>query len=153
MESLGRIIQEHPFFKNFIPEYIEVITGCASLVRFDENHMIFKEGQTADNFYLVRHGKIALEMYVPQQGGIIIDTIGEGEVLGWSWLFAPYQNHFDARALELTRAISFDGKCLRKKIDEDHNLGYHIMTQFVQIIQDRLQATRLKLIDMYSAGK
>lgn len=153
MESLGRIIQEHPFFKNFIPEYIEVITGCASLVKFDENHMIFKEGQTADNFYLVRHGKIALEMYVPQQGGVIIDTISEGEVLGWSWLFAPYQNHFDARALELTRAISFDGKCLRKKIDEDHNLGYHIMIQFVQIIQDRLQATRLKLIDMYGVGK
>ena len=153
MESLGRIIQEHPFFKNFIPEYIEVITGCASLVKFDENHMIFKEGQTADNFYLVRHGKIALEMYVPHQGAVIIDTVIEGEVLGWSWLFTPYQTHFDARALELTRAISFDGKCLRKKIDEDHNLGYHIMIQFVQIIQDRLQATRLKLIDMYGTGK
>jgi CRP/FNR family cyclic AMP-dependent transcriptional regulator len=153
MEPLGKIIKEHPFFENLIPEYIELIAGCASLVKFDENHMILKEGETADNFYLIRNGKIALQMQVPNQETVILDTIREGEVVGWSWLFSPYQTHFDARALESTRAISFDGKCLRKKIDQDHNLGFHIMTQFVKIIQDRLQATRLKLIEMYGVGK
>lgn len=149
MESLGKIIKEHPFFNDLIPEYIEIIAGCASLVKFDKNHMVLKEGETADNFYLVREGKIALEMNVPDQGSVTLEIVGEGDVVGWSWLFAPYQTHFDARALEVTRAISFDGKCLRKKIDQDHNLGYHIMKEFVQIIQERLQATRLKLVDMY----
>ena len=153
MESLGKIIKEHPFFENLIPEYIELIAGCAALVKFDENHMILKEGETADNFYLIREGKISLEMDVPDQGTITLETVGEGDVVGWSWLFAPYQTHFNARALEPTRAISFDGKCLRKKIDQDHNLGFHIMTQFVKIIQNRLQATRLKLIDMYRPDK
>lgn len=153
MESLGKIIKEHPFFENLIPEYIELIAGCASLVKFDKNHMILKEGETADNFYLIRSGKIGVDMHVPNQEHITIDTVSTGDVLGWSWLFAPYQTHFDAKVLESTRAISFDGKCLRKKIDQDHNLGFHIMTQFVKIIQDRLQASRLKLIEMYVAGK
>jgi CRP/FNR family cyclic AMP-dependent transcriptional regulator len=153
MESLGKIIRKHPFFENLIPEYIELIAGCASLVKFDENHMVLKEGETADNFYLIREGKISLEMNVPDQGTVTLETVGKGDVVGWSWLFAPYQTHFDARALESTRAISFDGKCLRKKIDQDHNLGFHIMIQFVKIIQNRLQATRLKLIDMYGVGK
>jgi CRP/FNR family cyclic AMP-dependent transcriptional regulator len=153
MESLGKIIKEHPFFENLIPEYIELIAGCASLVKFDKDHMVLKEGETADNFYLIREGKISLEMVVPEQGAVALETVGEGDVVGWSWLFAPYQTHFDARAVEQTRAISFDGKCLRKKIDQDHNLGYHIMKEFVQIIQERLQATRLKLVDMYGVGK
>ena len=149
MESLAKIIKEHPFFHELIPEYMEIIAGCASLVKFDKDHMVLKEGETADNFYLVREGKIAVEMPLSDQGAVSLETVGEGDVVGWSWLFAPYQTHFDARAVEPTRAISFDGKCLRKKIDEDHNLGFHIMKQFVQIIQERLQATRLKLIDMY----
>lgn len=149
MESLGKIIKEHPFFHDLIPEYIEIIAGCASLVKFDKDHMVLKEGETADNFYLIRKGKIALEMTVPGQGSVDLESVGEGDVVGWSWLFAPYQTHFDARAIEPTRAISFDGKCLRKKIDQDHNLGFHIMKRFVQIIQERLQATRLKLVDMY----
>jgi len=149
MESLGKIIKKHPFFENLIPEYIELIAGCASLVKFDQDHMVLKEGETADNFYLIREGKISLEMNVPDQGTVTLETVGEGDVVGWSWLFTPYQTHFNARALEPTRAISFDGKCLRKKIDQDHNLGFHIMTQFVKIIQNRLQAARLKLIDMY----
>lgn len=149
MESLGEIIKEHPFFNDLIPEYIEIIAGCAFLVKFDQDHMVLKEGETADNFYLIREGKISLEMTVPDRDAVTLETVGEGGVVGWSWLFAPYQTHFDARALESTRAISFDGKCLRKKIDQDHNLGFHIMKQFVQIIQERLQATRLKLVDIY----
>ena len=78
-----------------------------------------------------------------------IDTIQEGEVLGWSWLFPPYRWHFDARALQLTRAVAFDGKCLRDKCDRDHDLGYEMVRRFAEVITQRLQSARLQLLDLY----
>jgi CRP-like cAMP-binding protein len=81
-----------------------------------------------------------------------VQTVGEGEILGWSWLFAPYRWHFDARAQQPTRALAFDGKCLRGKCDEDHDLGYAIYTRFMRIATDRLQATLLQLLDLYATS-
>jgi hypothetical protein len=78
-----------------------------------------------------------------------IETIGEGEVLGWSWLFPPYRWQFDAQAVGLVRAIAFDGRCLRGKCEEDHDLGYWLMQRFAQVMSQRLQATRLQLLDLY----
>ena len=84
---------------------------------------------------------------------MIIDTVEEGDVLGWSWLIPPYHWHFDARAIDLTRAIALDGKCLRTKCEEDHNLGYELLKRFSHIIEQRLQATRIRLLDVYGNGK
>jgi CRP-like cAMP-binding protein len=87
-------------------------------------------------------------VFIPGQGRITIETIASGDVLGWSWLFPPYRWHFDAQALELTRAIAFDGACLRAKCDDDHDLGYALQ-RFARIMMQRLQATRLQLLDVY----
>ena len=108
-ESLERILAEHPFFKGLAEPYLQLLVGCASNVRFNAGELIFREGEEANQFYLIRHGKVALETSAPQRGPIIIQTLGEGEVLGWSWLVAPYRWRFDARAVELTRAIALDG--------------------------------------------
>jgi hypothetical protein len=88
-------------------------------------------------------------MFVPQRGPVTIDKIQEGEVLGWSWLFPPYQWHFDARALQLTRAVAFDGKCLREKCEKDARFGYDFVSRFSLVIMQRLQAARLQLLDLY----
>ena len=149
METLERILIEHPFFKGLETQYLQLIIGCASNVRFNAGQFIFREGEEANQFYLIRYGKVALEIFSPNRGPITIQTLREGEVLGWSWLFPPYQWHFDARALELTRAIALDGECLRKKCEEDHNLGYELMKRFAQIIEQRLEFTRLQLLDVY----
>jgi len=134
-------------------KHIQLITGCASNVVFQKGEFLFREGEQADTFYFVRHGKVAVESYVPQKGPIIIQTRGEGEVLGWSWLVPPYKWHFDARAQELTRAIALDGKCLRTKCEEDHDFGYEMMKRFTLIIAQRLDATRLQLMDVYGNGQ
>jgi CRP-like cAMP-binding protein len=118
-------------------------------VRFAAGDDLFREGDVADRFYLIRHGHVALQVFIPGQGRITIETIAAGEVLGWSWLFPPYRWHFDAQALELSRAIAFDGACLRAKCDEDHDLGYMLMQRFAQVMTQRLQATRLQLLDLY----
>jgi CRP-like cAMP-binding protein len=118
-------------------------------VRFDAGQFIFREGEEAHQFYIIRGGKVALEIFSPERGSIIIDTLESGEVLGWSWLVPPYQWRFDARASELTRAIALDGKCLRKKCEQHHDLGYELLKRFADIMAQRLDATRLQLMDMY----
>jgi CRP/FNR family cyclic AMP-dependent transcriptional regulator len=150
MQTLEPILAEHPFFKGLRPEYLQLVTGCASNVRFEAGTYIFHEGEEASQFYLIREGKIALEIFAAQHGPITIETIEAGEVLGWSWIFPPYRWHFSGRIFEPTRAIVLDGKCLRAKGEADHDLGYELMKRVAQIMMERLQATRLRLLDIYS---
>jgi len=149
METLEPILKEHPFLKGLPEHHIELIVGCASNVRFDAGQTIFHEGQEANQFYIVRHGKISLEIFAPNRGPLIVETLGEGDILGWSWLIPPYEWHLDAKAMELTRAIALDGKCLRKKCEEDHELGYELLKRFAQIIEQRLESTRMQILDIY----
>jgi len=149
MENLERILAEHPFFAGLEPAYLQLLVGCASNVRFDAGQTIFREGEEANQFFLIRHGKVALDIYAAERGSITIETLDEGDILGWSWLVPPYFWQFDARAVELTRAVALDGKCLRKKSEEDHDLAYELLKRFVHIIEQRLQATRLQLLNVY----
>lgn len=152
MEDLHKILESHPFLKGVEPRYIKLLTGCASNVRFDEGQYIFREGEEADRFYIIRHGTVSLELYVPQKGPVAVQTLAEGEILGWSWLIPPYKWMFDARAVERTRAIALDGKCLRNKCEADHDLGYEMLKRFSHEMGERLVATRLQLLDLFKAG-
>ncbi len=152
MENVERLLAEHPFFEGLDPRYIKEIAGCATDVQFKAGEYIFREGQEANHFYLVRHGKVTLEIFVPGRGPVIIQTLGEGEVLGWSWFVAPYKKQFDARALELTRTLVFDAMCIRGKCEEEPKLGYELFKRFSQVIGQRLQATRMQLLDLYGTG-
>ena len=147
MQTLEPILAQHPFFTGLEPEYLQSLTGCAANVRYPAGAYIFHEGEAASSFYLIRQGKVALETFAPPRGPITIETIEAGGVLGWSWLFPPYLWHFSARVVEPTRAIAFEGKCLRTKGEKDHALGYELMKRFGQILVQRLQATRLQLLD------
>jgi len=149
MESLERILAEHPFFHELPPEYLKVVVGCASNVRFEPEDVIFREGDPADKFFLIREGRVSLEISVPHQGNIAIQTLTAGDIMGWSWLIPPYRWSFTARAYERTRAIALDGECLRGKCEEDHSLGYEFYRRFANIFVQRLQATRLQLLDIY----
>lgn len=147
--TLAPVLKQHAFFQGLKPEYVDLLIDCASNVRFDAGEFIFRQGEDANYFYLIRHGTVAIEISSPQHQTITIKTIGENEVLGWSWLFPPYQWQFDARALELIRAIALDARCLRGKCDSDPVLGYELMQRFSNIMLETLQATRLQLLDLY----
>lgn len=149
METLEKILKEHPFLLGLQPEYLELLVGCASNVVFQPGEFLFREGDEANSFYIIRHGKVVIETFIPGKGPLVIQSRGDNEVTGWSWLIPPYRWHFDARALELTRAISLDGKCLREKCGKDHDLGYEMMKRFATVMADRLDATRLQLLDVY----
>lgn len=152
IETVERLIAEHPFFHGMREQHLQFITGCARNVRFEEGEVIFREGDEANQFYFIREGMIAVELMVPSRGFTTVQTLGEGEMLGWSWLLPPYRWQFGARASKATRALAFDGKCLRNKCEEDHDLGYEILKRFTHIISERLDATRLQLLDLYGAN-
>jgi CRP/FNR family cyclic AMP-dependent transcriptional regulator len=151
METLRPILAEHPFFKDLDPRHLDLVVGCASNVRFDAGKFIFRQGEEADQFYLIREGLVALEIFVPGRGAVTVQTLGEGEVLGWSWLVPPYRWMFDAHATELTRAIALDGKCLRNKSEQDHDLGYQLLKRFSTVVQGNLDAARLQILNIYEA--
>jgi CRP/FNR family transcriptional regulator, cyclic AMP receptor protein len=149
METLEQLIAASPVFAGLAPAQLELIAGCAYNERFAAGTRIFGEGDPADRFYLIRGGAIALEVDAPGRGALVIETLHPGEVVGWSWLFEPFLWQFDGRAVQDTRAVSFDGACLRGKCDVDHELGYQLMRRFAATLIDRLQATRLQLLDVY----
>lgn len=149
METLEKILVEHPFITGLSPEHIQLIVGCAKNVVFEPGKYIFKENEEANSFYIIRSGKVALEIYSPEVGSIIIQTLGEGDIIGWSWMIPPYQWRFDARAVELTRVIELDGTCLRNKCESDPGLGYEIMKRLANVFERRINAMRIQLLDLY----
>lgn len=149
METLQPILSQHPFFIDLHKDHLDLIVGCASNVKFDAGSYLFREGEEAHHFYLIRQGIIGLEVFAPERGAMTIQTVSDGEVLGWSWLIPPYEWHFDGHALELTRAIALDAACLRRKCETDHHLGYELLKRFSGIMEKRLEATRMQLLDLY----
>jgi CRP-like cAMP-binding protein len=153
MRTIETLLSDVPLFRDLTPEALDLLSGCASNVRFADDEMLFREGDDADVFYVIRHGRVALETFVPARGPVTIETIDPGEVVGWSWLFAPYRWHFDARSLGIVRATQFDAACLREKCEQDPTFGYDLILRFTQVLIERLQWTRLRLLDVYGDGR
>jgi CRP/FNR family cyclic AMP-dependent transcriptional regulator len=149
IEGMEKIVREHRFFAGLSDETIALVAGCTRTVVFDAGQSIAREGDSADEFFLIRHGRVALELSAPGRGAITIQTIREGEVAGMSWLIPPYRWTSSARAVEAVRAIGIDARCLRRKCDADSAFGYTMMMRFVPVLVDRLQASRLQLLDVY----
>jgi CRP-like cAMP-binding protein len=147
--GLERLVSEHPFFAGLGPTHCELISGCARNVRFDAGAYLFREGAPADEFFLIRHGKVALEITTPVRSPMCFLTLGAGEIAGEAWLVSPYRWVYDARAQELTRALAIDAACLRTKAEEDHDFGYDMMKRFMTMLVARLHAAQLQLLDVY----
>src|SRR3990172_413959 len=107
METLQPILREHQFLRGLDEKYLEFLTGCAFNLRFKAQEFLFREGEEASAMYLLRSGRVALEVDIPGQGSVQIQSVEEGEVLGFAWLFPPYRWQFDGRAVEPVRAIAF----------------------------------------------
>jgi CRP/FNR family cyclic AMP-dependent transcriptional regulator len=152
-ENLIEIISKHPFIGGLDSKYLELLVGCATNMNYKKGDYIFHEGEFASKLYLIRTGRVALEIKPGQRDAMRIQTIEAGGVLGWSFLISPFKWHFDAVAVEETRAFALDGKCLRTKCETDHDFGYEMLKRLSEVIESRLQATRLQLIDFYAGPK
>ena len=148
-KTIEQLLGTHRFFAGMPAEDLELVAGCGSNVAFERGQIISKQNGPAEFFLAIRRGRVAVEIYVPGKGTLQLETITEGSIVGWSWLFEPYLWHFDIRAVETTRAVKFDGACLRKKCDEDPRLGYDFMKRFTAVAARRLEAARLQIMDIY----
>jgi CRP/FNR family cyclic AMP-dependent transcriptional regulator len=141
---------EHPFLAG-LPHAAE-LTGRARLVEFPRDGRLFDEGAQADRFWLIQTGRVALDLHVPGRADVVIETLGDGDVVGWSWLFPPYAWHFGARAVTDTTAVEFDAAAVRAVCDADPVLGQALLRRFLGVMCDRLQAARIRLLDLYARG-
>jgi len=149
MKGLESLLAEHPFFSGMTEADLKLIAGCATNARFEAGEYLYREGGAADRFFLLRSGQIAVEVHSPGRDPVTILTVGEGQVLGFSWLMPPYRWVFDARAMQLTRALVFDGACLRNKCDADPRLGYDLLKRVASVMSQRLETATVQLADLY----
>lgn len=139
----------HPLFEGLDEEYMHLLVRSAREETYEPRELIVREGDEADAFFLVLEGSVAIEIFANERGPVTIDTLAAGEVLGWSWLVPPHRWHFDAQALAPTRVISFNAEMVRSSFDSYPQFGYIMMKRFIPIIVQRLQATRIQLLDLY----
>ena len=133
-------------------EIEQFAVSCGHELHVEAGERLCREGDPADRFYLIESGVVALEIAVPGRDALLIETLHDGDLLGWSWLFEPHRWQFDARALEPCDLIVFDGACVRERCEADPALGYAFMQRFAAVMVERLQATRLQLMDVYGHG-
>jgi CRP/FNR family transcriptional regulator, cyclic AMP receptor protein len=151
VRTLAEYLPEQPFFAGLDPAAIELMVGCARNTHFRPGEVLFRNGDAADTFYVIRRGRVALDLHDPQRVSLTIATLDPGDVVGWSWLVPPYRWMFDARAVGEVSAVAFDGACLRGKCDQDPVLGYALLQRVTHVMYERLQETRMRLLDLYGS--
>jgi CRP-like cAMP-binding protein len=146
MSGLKETITAYPLFRDIKPEHLAILAAGATAAKFNPGQVLFHEGDPANQFYLIESGRIALEAHEPADGTVLIETVGAGEVLGWSWLFPPFVWHFQARAVEPTKAVVLSGAHLLVAAERNHEFGHELMKRVAQVVIERLQFTRKRLL-------
>jgi CRP-like cAMP-binding protein len=146
---LEQALAKHPFFLDFAPSHLSALAACANSAVFDAATFLFREGEPASAFYAIQRGRVSIASITPHEGPVTVQVVGDGEILGWSWMLPPYRWHFGARATETTSVIAFNAACVREQLERDHELGFRIMRRFAQLMATRLEALSLQLINVY----
>jgi CRP/FNR family cyclic AMP-dependent transcriptional regulator len=149
VRTIDQLLSEIPVFASIGPENICTIAGCGRNAVFDDGDYLMREGDPAEQFFVIRHGTVAVETFSPPRGPITIQTYAAGDILGWSWLIPPHRMAFDYRAMGSARVVCFDGVCLRAKCDSDLVLANDMLKLVSGVVVRRLQNTIVQLLDVY----
>jgi len=148
MPTIDQYLPDHPFFTGLDAATTDLLAGCAMNVHVRAGEFLFREGEAADHFYVLRHGRIAIEVRTPARG-VVLDTVDDGDVVGWSWMVPPYRWAVDACATESTSAVALDATCLLARFEEDPRVGYQMLQRVMSAMADRLYSARIRLLDLY----
>ena len=151
-EPIATRVALHPFLAGMSRAQLAILTDCAMATTFKKGQTILREGEFANRFYLVESGKVVLESAEGLGEPVVVQSIGAGDLLGWSWMFPPYVWQFTARALEQTTAIFFYGTILREYCEKDHSLGYELFKRMSVVMMKRLQAARKQMLSTNVQG-
>ncbi len=139
----------HPFVRGMREEHIARLSQVTRYISVPARHRLFDEGGTADRFWLIEAGQVALDLHVPGHGPLIIETLGRGDVIGWSWLFPPFEWLLGGVTMQATQAFELDGRAVREMCETDSSLGHELTRRLITVVVRRLQATRIRLLDVY----
>ncbi len=150
--SFSENFKAHAFVRDLAPRHSQILLecGCVAPRDFAKGEYLKRQGDAAGEFYLIRSGRVALEISLPHDGALRIDTLGKGDVLGWSWLVDPYRWRFHTRATTAVTTFGISTGCLRNECERNNEFGYAILSRCSPVIAERLQTTQLKLLDVYS---
>ncbi len=148
IHTLPELLAEIPFFEGMADDDLAFIAGCATNVHLDAGTFLLHVGEPAQEFFVLRSGRVALELEAANKINVV-QTVGPGQLVGWSWLVPPYTWHYDARAGTPVSAIRFDAVCVRNKCETDPAFGFRILQRLSRLIVERLMATRMQLADVY----
>jgi CRP/FNR family transcriptional regulator, cyclic AMP receptor protein len=151
-EQIADLVAHHPLLAGLPGDAVSLVAGCAQNVAVNPGQLLLAEGEPANSLYLLRRGRVAIEVHAPGRDAMVIETLGPGDVAGWSCLFPPFLWQFDVRATSPVGAISVDAVCLRSKAEAEPDFGYALMKRLASIMLERLQATRVRLLDLYGEG-
>lgn len=151
MTGAARPLAAFPVFAQLPEAELELISSTARTVRFAARQRLFSEGQPAQGCWLIEDGRVALDMAVPGRGQVVLQTLGPGDVLGWSWLAPPYRWHYGATSVLPTTATELDTTQLRALAEQDPRFGYTLVLTLFETVLQRLQATRARLLDLYGS--
>lgn len=149
VQTIRELMHQHPFFSDFPADVIEIMASCGCMKHYEEGAFLAREGDTADHFFVIRSGQLSLEVHGPAREPYVVQTLQDGDIAGWSWIFEPHIWQFDLRTQKSTSVIALDGSCLREKCERDHHLGYLLMKRFARVLTENLRATRLQLLQVY----
>jgi CRP/FNR family cyclic AMP-dependent transcriptional regulator len=146
IEVTAAALGTHPFLHGISADQLTALAETAQDVRFPARHRLFEDGGYAVRFWLIRSGHVSLDLHIPGEGPVVIETIGMGELLGWSWLFPPYRWAFGAVAATSVEAFEFNAAAVRERCAANPSLGYELNQRISRVLARRLQATRIRLI-------
>jgi CRP-like cAMP-binding protein len=149
IEDIGELVANHPVLAGLPGDTAGLVAGCSRNIAVAKGQLLLVEGEPAETLYLLRRGRVSLEMRCPGQDPLVIDIMGPGTALGWSWLFPPFRWRFDARAIDPVGAIAVDAQCFRDKLELDPVFGFELTKRFASILLERLQATGSRMLDLY----
>jgi len=145
IEVTTSVLATQAFLRGIVPGHLDALAEAATDVTFPARHRIFAEGGHAASFWLIRAGHVALDLQVPGEGPVVIETVGIGGLVGWSWLFSPYQWKFGAVCASPVEAFQFDAALVRDRCAADPALGYDLTTRLARVLAGRLETTRTRL--------
>jgi CRP-like cAMP-binding protein len=143
-------LAKHPFLRGVAKSHLAALVPLATVESFAAGTELLREGDEATAFFLLQSGRVLLETHTPGGPPIPIQTLGSGDALGISWMFSPAIWHFTGRAIEPTVALRFDARRLKLACERDSELGFALLLRLGATMQQRLNATRLQLIDLYA---
>ena len=142
----------HRFLRGMADDYLAVLSRLCWVAPVRRGHLFFVEGDTAHRFWLLCSGQVALDVHTPEGRELIVETLGPGDLVGLSWLVPPYQWQFSATAVQDTVTLELNAIAVRAACESDAGLGFQLLQRAMAVASSRLQATRIRMLDLYAAS-